>query len=85
MTGSPAADSASSTATEVWVSAPAFRTMPSADFPRLLDPVDELALVVCLPKVDLQIERCGAGEAALLDIGERVASINRRFSDPEQV
>src|SRR5271166_7200487 len=38
-------------------------------FARLLDPVDELALVIGLPELDLEVEGCGAGQAPLLDIG----------------
>ena len=85
MTGNPAAESASSTATEVWVSAPALRMIPSARFARLLDPVDELALVIGLPELDLQVERCGAGQASLLDIGPGIMPINRRIPHPEQI
>src|SRR5439155_8767736 len=45
---------------------------------RLVDPVDKLALVVGLAEVDLEIERGGAREAALLDIGQRVVAVGRR-------
>src|SRR5262249_19175250 len=54
-------------------------------FARLLDPIDELAFVIALPKIDLEIERRGAGQAARLDIGQRVMTVDRRVTYPEQV
>src|SRR5581483_11404190 len=52
---------------------------------RLVNPVDELAFVIGLAALDRQVERAGAGEAALLDIGERVVSVGCWLGHPEQV
>ncbi len=52
---------------------------------RLMDPIDELAFVVGLAEIDRQIERRGARQAALLDIGQRIIAIGRRLAHPKQV
>src|ERR1700747_3344435 len=54
-------------------------------FARLLDPVDELALVIGLPTLELQFERCGADEASLLDVGQSIMAINRGIPYSEQI
>ena len=48
---------------------------PSA---RLLDPGDELALDIALPEVDVEAEPRPRPGAALLDVAERLAAIDRR-------
>ena len=58
---------------------------PVGRFARLLDPVDELAFMIGLPELDLQVERGGARGATLLDVAERVMPVYRRVTDPEQV
>jgi len=52
---------------------------------RLLDPVDELTLVVRLAKFDFQSEIGGPRRAARLDVGERVEPVDRRVAHPEHV
>src|ERR1700749_2741812 len=54
-------------------------------FARLLDPVYELPFVIGLPKLDLQIEGCGAGQAPLLDVRQSVMAIDRWISHPKEV
>ena len=54
-------------------------------FTRLLDPVDQLAFVIGLAKIDLQVERGRAREAARFDIGQGVMAVDRRLAHPEQV
>src|SRR5207302_1107822 len=54
-------------------------------FTSLLDPIDQLTFVIGLAEVDLEVECCGAGRAALLDVAERVMAIDRRVANPEQV
>jgi len=54
-------------------------------FTSLLDPIDQLTFVIGLAEVDLEVECCGAGRAALLDVAERVMAVDRGVADPEQV
>ena len=58
---------------------------PLGRFAGLLDPVDQLALVIGLAEVDLEAECRGARRAALLDVAERVMAVDRGVADPEQV
>ena len=52
---------------------------------RLLDPIDQLPLVVRLAELDRQIERVAPRDAALFEIGQRVVPVGRRLAHPEQV
>jgi hypothetical protein len=54
-------------------------------FTRLLDPVDQLAFVIGLAKINLQVEGGRAREAARFDIGQGVMAVYRRLANPEQV
>ena len=85
MTGSSAAESASSSATEVWRQRTRIQNDPVRQFARLLDPVDELPFMIGLPEIDLEVECSGPRSAALLDVAERVAAVDRRLAHPEQV
>src|SRR6185312_17479546 len=58
---------------------------PIRSLARLLDPVDELALVIGLAEIDGEVERRGPRDAALLDIGQRIVAVSRRFPHAEQV
>src|SRR6516162_3313297 len=58
---------------------------PVSRFASLLDPVDDLPLMVGLPKIDFETERRGARCAALLDIAEGVVAVDRRIAHPEQI
>ncbi len=52
---------------------------------RLVNPVDELALVVGLAEIDRQIERRSPRQATLLEIGQGVVAIGRRLAHSEQI
>src|SRR5712675_141259 len=64
---------------------PGIQNDPLGRFARLLDPVDELAFMIGLPKFDLEVERSSPCEAALLNIRQRVMSVNRWIAHPEQI
>ena len=53
--------------------------------PRLVDPVDQLALVVGLPEVDDQPVRGGGRDAQCLDVGEGGGAVDLRLSLAEEV
>src|SRR5471032_2786551 len=53
--------------------------------PRLVDPVDEQALVVGLTKLDRHRERLGALQTSLLDVGQGLVAIDLRLAQAEQV
>src|SRR5665213_729891 len=54
-------------------------------FARLLDPIDELPLVVRLAEVDGEAERGGALEAGFLDIGEGLVAIGLGLPHAEEI
>jgi hypothetical protein len=54
-------------------------------FTRFMNPIDKLAFVVGLTEIDRQIERRGARETTLLDIGQCIIAISCRLADSEQV
>ena len=58
---------------------------PAARRARFVDPVDQLALVVALPEVELEAEFAGEPAAIRLDVGERVAAVDFGLALAEQV
>ena len=85
ITGRPTARIASCRASEVWVKAPGLMTMPLAAGGRLVDPVDQLALVVGLAEVDRKAQPFAGVAAGVLDVVEAAAAVDRRLALAEQV
>src|SRR5262249_29881825 len=53
--------------------------------PRLVDPIDKLALVVRLPAVELEAQLGGTLEAGLLDVGERLPAVDLRLAQAQEI
>src|SRR5215469_2595647 len=53
--------------------------------PRLLDPVDELSLMVRLAEIDAEPERLAAFDAGLLDFGQGLVAIDGGLAQPQHV
>src|SRR5262249_28688507 len=53
--------------------------------PRLLNPIDDLALVVRLTKFDAQSVLCSGGPAQLFGVGERGVAVNLRLAQAKQI
>src|SRR5437867_2301492 len=52
---------------------------------RLVDPVDELPLVIVLPEIHREIEGGAGFQAGFLDIRQRLVAIDLRLAQAEQI